>query len=78
MSMTKPPCWKDGKDCDRRYIACQSSCEEFQAWLAIHEAEKARERDGKRAEHEVMSVLSTHSQRTRSAKRAIYDAKRRA
>ena len=41
MSMTKPPCWKEGKDCENRCIACQSSCEEFQAWLAIHAEEKA-------------------------------------
>ena len=78
MSYTKPPCWQNGSDCSRRYIACQSSCEEFQAWMAIHEAEKARERDGKHAENDVLAVVSTHSQRTRSAKRALYDAKRRA
>ena len=78
MSYTKPPCWKDGKDCDRRYIACQSSCEEFQAWLAIHAEEKAREKQIRQAEHEVMAIITTHEQRSRSAKRAIYDAKRRA
>ena len=46
MSYTKPPCWQNGSDCSNRYIACQSSCDEFQAWLAIHAEEKAeRDRD---------------------------------
>ena len=77
MSYTRPPCWKDGKDCERRYIACQSSCEDFQRWMAIHAAEKKRENDNKKAEHELLAVVATHGERSRRTKRAIYDAKRR-
>ena len=78
MSYTKPPCWKGGKDCESRYIACQSSCEEFQAWLAIHAEEKAKEKQKRQQEHELLAVVSTHGERSRRTKRAIYDAKRRA
>ena len=77
---TIPPCYdrETKTDCQKRYVGCKSECEKWHKWLIVHAEEKQRERDRKQADHEVSAVVSTHSQRTRSAKRALYDAKRRA
>ena len=28
----KPPCYKDGKHCDKRTMGCHSSCKEYIEW----------------------------------------------
>lgn len=38
---TKPPCKASGVDCTKRHVGCQSECEEFIKWQAVHEKEKA-------------------------------------
>ncbi len=38
--MKKPPCKVNGVDCLRRYVGCQSECEAYHEWLAVHAAEK--------------------------------------
>ena len=79
MSMTKPPCKPDGMDdCPRRYVGCRTGCDEWHEWLAIHEAEKKRTNDNKKAEHELLAIVATHGERSRRAKREVYDAQRRA
>ena len=78
MSMTKPPCKPDGMDdCPRRYVGCHAECERWHEWLAIHAEEKAREKQKRQAEHELLAIVATHGERSRRAKREIYDAQRR-
>lgn len=38
---TKPPCKASGVDCTKRHVGCQSECEEFIKWQAVHAKEKA-------------------------------------
>lgn len=38
---TKPPCKASGVDCMKRHVGCQSECEEFIKWQAVHAQEKA-------------------------------------
>lgn len=38
---TKPPCKVSGVDCTKRHVGCQSECEEFIKWQAVHAQEKA-------------------------------------
>jgi hypothetical protein len=45
--MTKPPCKVNGVDCPMCYVGCQSECEKYREWLAIHEAEKEAQRKDK-------------------------------
>ena len=45
--MTKPPCKVNGVDCPRRCVGCQSQCEKYREWLAIHEAEKEAQKKDK-------------------------------
>lgn len=49
----KPPCKSpEGVDCPNRYIACQSNCERYAEWLAIHEAENEAIRASRNEHHE--------------------------
>ena len=77
MARTKPPCHDGIDDCPRRYVGCHAECDRWHEWLAIHEAEKKRANDNKKAEHELLAIVATHGERLRRTKRAIYDAKRR-
>lgn len=44
---TPNPCYTDGTDCPRRYIACHAECAEYQAWLVIRAAEREREQNAR-------------------------------
>ena len=56
--MTKPPCKVNGVNCERRYVGCQSDCEAYHEWLAVHETEKQREYDYKHNEAQDVIVES--------------------
>ena len=48
----KVPCYKDGKDCEKRHPNCHSECPEYQAfWKANRE-----ENDKRLLEHTVTSI----------------------
>ena len=51
--MTKPPCYKGGKDCPRRCVGCRAGCEEWHGWRAVHEQEKEQIRKNRSAERDV-------------------------
>ena len=60
---TKPPCYNDGIDCPRRYIACHSECEEYHEWLAVHAGELEAEKQKKDAEWAADGFLSKQNYR---------------
>lgn len=42
----KVPCMKDGIDCDKRHVGCQSKCEAYKAFrAAIDKANAERRKD---------------------------------
>ena len=65
----KPPCKREGRDCEKRYIGCQSWCEEYQDWLAAHEEEKSKYYAAKRNEADSFLI----SQINRINKRKLKD-----
>ena len=40
----KPPCKKDGKDCEERHVGCHSHCKEFSDWKEAREEVLAKKR----------------------------------
>ena len=36
----KPPCRKNGKDCELRHVGCQATCVEYKEFLARYAREK--------------------------------------
>lgn len=75
--MTRPPCFKNGVDCRKRYIGCKASCEEWHEWLAIHEEEKATIRRNKNSEREATSFLIDQRERVMRGSQMRYDQKKR-
>lgn len=75
--MTKPPCYKDGRDCERRYIGCKALCEEWHKWLVIHEDEAEMIRRKKRDDHDVDGFLMGQGRRTRICSQVRRDEQKR-
>ena len=71
---TNPPCYDKTThtDCPRRYVACQSECEAYHDWLAIHEAEVKREREARESDKRVDGFLSEQNKRIRDTRRREY------
>ena len=67
MRMTKPPCYRDGADCPRRYVGCKAGCEEWHRWLAIHEREKNQIRENKARDTDANDFLIGQTLRVRQA-----------
>ena len=44
----KPPCKVDGIDCPKRYVGCKAECDDWQKWLAAHNAEMEIQRTAKK------------------------------
>ena len=38
--MTQNPCFKNGKDCEKRCVGCKKSCLNYVAWELTHQKEK--------------------------------------
>lgn len=78
MSFTKPPCkTPDGQDCPRRYIGCQSACEAYHEWLAVHADEKERIRRNKYAENDTTAFIVGREKRKRRVSQSRYERDRR-
>lgn len=71
--MTVNPCYK----CDYRYVACHSTCEQYQEWLAIHEEETAAIRRNRNAENDAIGFLVTHGERDRRNYQRLYAQEKR-
>lgn len=70
---TRPPCkTPDGIECQRRYVGCRAGCEKYHEWLAIHDAELARERQARDRYKDTIDFLATQGERTRNANRRTY------
>lgn len=76
--MKRPPCkTPDGVDCPKRYIGCQSECETYHDWLAVHAAEKEKMRRKKCVEINTTSFIIGREKRKRLACQSKYDKERR-
>lgn len=75
--MTKPPCGRDGGDCAKRCVGCRKTCSEWKEWEAVHAAEKKAEDDARMRLREVLSTISTQSERVRAKQQADYQTRRR-
>ena len=56
--MTRPPCKRDGVECQKRYIGCRTECEQYHEWLTKHEVERQNEREYKSDEAKAMIINS--------------------
>ena len=45
MKFKQPPCYKDGKDCDKRNKTCHETCKEFKDWREEKDADNHAKRD---------------------------------
>lgn len=68
--MTKPPCYKDGHDCDKRHVGCRTNCKEWQDWTAIHEQECEQRREKAHAHNDVEEFIMRQAVRVRAVVQA--------
>ena len=75
--MATVPCYNNGNDCPRRYVGCRAKCDEWNTWLAEHEAERERQRQRRTDEIVVDSFLADGWTREQNAKRREHKKGRR-
>ena len=79
MKRTKPPCYKDGKDCERRCAEplCRNTCPEWAAYCAEVEAEREKYNSEKHKASDVGSFLMDIDKRNQRISRTKYQQRRR-
>lgn len=71
--MTGSPC----RGCEKRYIACHSTCEEYHNWLVIHAEEKDAVDHARHKDDDTISFLVKQDKRRRNYSLEKSQAKRR-
>jgi hypothetical protein len=70
--MTKPPCYKNGKDCPLRYVGCKAECEEWHKYLAAHNEERAQINAARDKYMMAEEVLIKQTERVKKARHRDY------
>jgi hypothetical protein len=70
MTKTKPPCYHDGNDCDRRSPECRATCEAWQKWLVVHAEEHDKMKRNKNAMLDCDRFLAQQNKRAQKRYRA--------
>lgn len=53
------------RDCPRRSAACHASCTDYTAWIALHQAAKAKDRQKREAEEFTIEICVKVRERKR-------------
>ena len=66
--MPKPPCYKNGKDCEYRCVGCRNTCEEWQLYEIEKQKEYNRRKDIMLQEQSISDYESAKAKRLRRGK----------